>query len=260
MAYSECNLEIEKSGIACITLNRPEVHNAFNPAMIEALHKIVLEIGRDQAIRVVKLTGAGKSFSAGADLNWMREAAGYTQAQNLADTGKLSALLNDLASLPKPTIALIRGAAIAGGTGLVACCDIAIAEPNATFGVSEVRIGLIPATISPYVIAKIGPRQARRYFLTGERFDAEEARRIGLIHEVAADVDARAGQIADEILKGAPVAIEQTKKLIATIANTEVSNGLQAELAAKLAHRRASPEAVDGIAAFLEKRPPGWSA
>ncbi len=252
----------EKNGVACITLNRPEVHNAFNPAMIEALHQAVLDAGKDNSIRMVKLAGAGKSFSAGADLDWMKEAATYNEAQNIADAHKLSALLEDLAALPKPTIALVHGAAIAGGTGLVACCDIALAQKTAIFGISEVRIGLIPAMISPYVVGKIGARQARRYFLTGERFDAETAQHIGLVHEVVendAELVRKANQICDEILKGAPVAISDTKQLIAEIAQTNVSPARQEELAAKLARRRASPEAVEGITAFLEKRSPNWS-
>ncbi len=256
------NLAIEENGVATVTLNRPEVHNAFNPSMIEALHNCVREINGNDAVRVVKLTGAGKSFSAGADLNWMREAAGYDREQNIADAGKLSALLEDLATLPKPTIALVHGAAIAGGTGLVSCCDIVLADQTAIFGVSEVRIGLIPATISPYVIGKIGAPMARRYFLTGERFGAEQAREMGLIHEIAADEDAlnaTASQIADEILKGAPTAIADTKQLIAMVAATDNSLDTQGKLAAKLADRRASVEAAEGITSFLEKRPPSWS-
>lgn len=247
--------------MACITLNRPEVHNAFNPAMIEGLHSLIRDVANDDSIRVVKLTGAGKSFSAGADLNWMRDSADYDRDKNIKDASKLSALLEALETLPKPTIALVRGAAIAGGTGLVACCDIALAEQNAKFGISEVRIGLIPATISPYVIDKIGAPQARRYFLTGERFGAEQAQKIGLIHEVAANEEALntlAEQVINDILKGAPKAISEAKQIIATVAATNNSPGMRRTLTAKLADLRAGPEAIEGVSSFLEKRPPSW--
>jgi methylglutaconyl-CoA hydratase len=256
------SLDTDERGVACVTLNRPEVHNAFNPAMIEALHSIIRDVGKDDSIRAVTLTGAGKSFSAGADLNWMRESASYDREKNISDAGKLSALLEDLAILPKPTMALVRGAAIAGGAGLVSCCDIVLADQSAKFGISEVRIGLIPATISPYVIGKIGAPQARRYFLTGERFGAEEARKIGLIHEVVSDeraLNTRAEQIISEILKGAPKSIAEAKQLIATVAAANVSSELRGMLTAKLADVRAGEEAVEGVSSFLEKRPPRWS-
>ena len=248
--------------MASITLNRPEVHNAFNLAMIDMLHGIISEVGRDDSVRAVKLTGAGKSFSAGADLNWMRQSANYDRDRNIEDAGKLSALLEALATLSKPTIAIVQGAAIAGGAGLVACCDIALADQSAKFGISEVRIGLIPATISPYVIDKIGAPQARRYFLTGERFGAEEAQKIGLIHEVAANEDALnalAEGLVDEILKGAPKAIAEAKRVIAAVAGTNNSSEMRATLTEKLADIRARPEAIEGISSFLEKRPPSWN-
>ncbi|MBT3765178.1 MAG: enoyl-CoA hydratase/isomerase family protein [Rhodospirillaceae bacterium] len=262
MSDTIVKIEIDQRGVACITLNRPEVHNAFNPEMIDVLHGILRDVAQDDSIRVVLLTGAGKSFSAGADLNWMRQSADYDRDRNISDAGKLSALLEALATLAKPTIALVRGAAIAGGTGLVACCDIALAEQSAKFGVSEVRIGLIPATISPYVIDKIGAPQARRYFLTGERFGAEEAQKIGLVHEVVADEDAlnaMSERLIDEILKGAPKAIAEAKQVIAAVAGTNNSPEMRATLTAKLADIRARPEAIEGVSSFLEKRPPSWS-
>ena len=229
---------------------------------LPTFHGIIRKVGSDDSVRAVKLTGAGKFFSAGADLNWMRQSADYDRDRNIKDAGKLSDLLEALATLPKPTIALVRGAAIAGGTGLIACCDIALADQSAKFGVSEVRIGLIPATISPYVIDKIGAPQARRYFLTGERFGAEEAQKIGLIHEVAADEDtlnALAEELIDEILKGAPKAIAEDKQVIAAVADTNNSSEMRAKLTAKLADIRARPEAIEGVSSFLEKRPPSWN-
>src|SRR5690606_19141727 len=180
-------------GVATVTLNRPDRHNAFDDALIAALTQVLRELDADDSVTVVVLAGAGKSFSAGADLNWMRRMADYGREENLADAEALAALMETLNGLDKPTIARVQGAAFGGGVGLVACCDIAIAADTASFCLSEVRLGLIPAVISPYVVTAIGERAARRYFVTAERFDAREAHRLGLVHEVvpAAGLDAR---------------------------------------------------------------------
>lgn len=174
-----------RGSVARVTMNRPEVHNAFDDRLIEELTATFERLAADKAVRAVLLGANGRSFSAGADLNWMKRTAGYSEAQNLEDARRLARMLRVLDGMPQPTVALVQGAAYGGGVGLVACCDIAVAVPEAAFSLSEVRLGLLPAAISPYVVAAIGARQARRYFLTAERFDAAEARRIGLVHEVA---------------------------------------------------------------------------
>jgi methylglutaconyl-CoA hydratase len=247
-------------GIARLTLNRPAVHNAFDERLIALLTGALEELGRDPAVRVVILTGAGRSFSAGADLGWMQRLATAGQEENLLDARRLARLLRTLDDLAKPTIALVNGAALGGGTGLVAAADIAIAAETASFGTTEVRLGLIPAVISPYLVAAIGPRAARRYFLTGERFDAAEARRLGLVHEVvpAAELEARGAALAEALLRGAPGAIAEAKRLV-TLVRTTPAAGLAEATARAIAERRASEEGREGVAAFLEKRKPGWA-
>ncbi|HET9680212.1 MAG TPA: enoyl-CoA hydratase/isomerase family protein, partial [Gammaproteobacteria bacterium] len=249
-------------GVATITLNQPEKHNAFDDKLIAELTNQLLKLNNDNAVRVVVLTGAGKSFSAGADINWMRSMAGFDEAQNIEDSLKLAELMSVLDSMHKPTVARVNGAAIGGGTGLVACCDIAIAADSAKFAFSEVRLGLVPAVISPYVIAAIGPRQARRYFLTAERFDAAEAARIGLVHScVAADkLDAAVDAVINDLLAGGPQALTASKQLIANIINQDVSaretaKQMTSQLIAQL---RVSEEGQEGLGAFLEKRKPKW--
>lgn len=242
-------------GIARVTLNRPEVHNALNAAMIADLKDAFGRLGSDPEARIVVLTGAGKNFSAGADLNWMREAAKQGFEANQHDAYKLARMLYTIDSCTKPVVALVNGAALGGGVGLVACCDIVVAQGDAQFGLTEVKIGLIPATISPYVTRKIGESQARRYMLTGERFDAEAARRIGLVHEIGDDADT----IVAGLLANGPDAMADTKALIRDVANATVDEALLAMTAERIAARRASDEGREGIAAFLEKRKPGWT-
>lgn len=255
-------VKLERDGpVARVTLNRPQLHNAFDEALIDELTRLFAYLGEDAATRVVVLTGAGKSFSAGADLNWMKRAAQYDEEQNRADARALELMLRTLDDCPKPTIAMVNGAAIGGGMGLVAACDIAVAAETARFATSEVRLGLVPAVISPFVMRAIGARQSRRYFLTAERFDAQEARRIGLVHEVVPveRLEALVGEIAGEILKGAPLALAASKELVRLVEAMPQGGSIRAEgTVAMIAERRASAEGREGIAAFLEKREPAW--
>ncbi|WP_281301703.1 MULTISPECIES: enoyl-CoA hydratase-related protein [unclassified Iodidimonas] len=258
------NLEItrDEAGIARISLSRPAVHNAFNDALIDDLHKAFSALSADESVRVIVLAAKGKSFCAGADLEWMKKAAGYSEQENHRDAQKLSQMLHIINSAPKPVIALVQGAALGGGVGLVACCDIVIAVRDALFGLSEVRLGLTPATISPYVIAKIGETSARRYFLSGERFDAETASKIGLVHETvgsAGDLITAETLITQKLLAGAPQAQAEAKALISAVKNRPIDAALRDETAARIAARRISPEAREGFAAFFEKRPPYWA-
>lgn len=251
---------IDVRGVATLTLDRPDVHNAFDDALIAALSGRLRELDADHAVRIVVLAGNGKSFSAGADLNWMKRMARYSEGENLRDAVALADLMHTLAAMAKPTIARVHGAAYGGGVGLVACCDIAIGTPAASFSLSEVRLGLIPAVISPYVIAAIGERQARRYFLTAERFDAAEALRIGLLHMVVADdeLDATVQAMIDHLLKGGPKAQTAAKHLIASVTNRPIDRRLVEETAERIARIRVTGEGREGVAAFLEKRTPGW--
>jgi methylglutaconyl-CoA hydratase len=212
-------------------------------------------------VRVVVLAAKGKSFSAGADLNWMKRVARYSEAENIRDAVALASLMRTLDAMTKPTIARVQGAAFGGGVGLVACCDIAVASAAATFSLSEVRLGLIPAVISPYVIAAIGSRNARRYFLTAERFNAHEALRIGLVHSVVqgSELDNAVDGILDELLRGGPKAISAAKDLIAHVAHRPIDQLLAEETATRIAQIRVSPEGQEGIAAFLDKRPASWT-
>jgi methylglutaconyl-CoA hydratase len=254
-------IEIERSGAkATLWLNRPERHNAFDDALIAELSAALVELAADSAIRVVLLAGRGKSFSAGADLAWMKRMAGYTAAENEADALKMAEMLNRLGSFPKPTIALVQGAAMGGGVGLVAACDIAIAAEDAQFAFSEARLGLTPATISPYVIAAIGPRAARRYFLTAERFGAQQALHLGLVSAVvpAADLGGEANKLADILCQNSPGAMAEAKRLIADVTGRPIDAALRSETAGRIARQRASVEGREGVAAFLDKRKPSW--
>lgn len=241
----------DTGGVATLTLERPEVHNALNAQLIAELHDELRRLDSDPGVRAVVLAGAGKSFCAGADLESLRRSANLSVDENIADANQLGELLRVLNECSKPTIARVRGAAYGGGLGLIACCDIAIAASDATFCFSEVRLGLVPALISPYVIAAIGKREARRYLLSAERFDAAEARRIGLIHEVAEPtaLDSAFERICARLIEGGPNAIRKTKELIRHSA---------ADTARINAEARASAEAKEGIAAFFEKRKPKW--
>ena len=240
--------EIREDGVATVTLNRAEVHNAFNDAVIADLTGVLRRLGDDDKVRAVVLRAEGKSFSAGADLGWMQRMAGYGHAENLADAGALAELMRVLNFLPKPTVSRVQGAAFGGGVGLVACCDIAIASDAASFSLSEVRLGLIPAVISPYVVAAIGERAARRYFLTAERFGADEALRIGLVHQVvpADQLDSAVDTILTRLSEGGPAAQRAAKDLIFAVAHRPIDAGLIHDTAERIATIRASVRRARG--------------
>lgn len=252
--------EIGEDGVARITLTRADVHNAFNDSLINELTMALEGMASDERVRAVVLAAQGRHFSAGADLNWMKAMAGFSKEQNLKDAKALAGLMHRLYSLPKPTVALVQGDAYGGGVGLVACCDIALAAEEAHFCLSEVKLGVIPAVISPYILAAIGRRAARRYCLSAERFSSWEAHRLGLVHEVvsAGDLESSCRQILDAILRGGPLAQAETKALIDAVANRPLDDALAADTAALIARVRASEEAKEGISSFLEKRKPAW--
>jgi methylglutaconyl-CoA hydratase len=260
MSEQSVSSRIDERGMATLTLNRPQVHNAFDDHLIASLTHELRELEHNARVRVVVLAAEGKSFSAGADLNWMQRMAKYSEADNIRDAVALANLMRVLDTMSKPTIARVQGAAFGGGVGLVACCDIACASSAAVFCLSEVRLGLIPAVISPYVIAAMGKRNARRYFLTAERFDANEALRIGLVHSVVepGQLDTSLTQLIDELLKGGPHAIAEAKDLIASVANRPIDQALAENTAARIARIRVSSEGQEGTNAFLEKRAPAW--
>ena len=249
-------------GIGWLTLNRPDIHNAFNDVLIARLAEALRELEADGRVRVVALTGAGRSFSAGADMHWMRRMAAYSFDQNLTDARAATALMRTLDRLAKPTVAVVQGSAFGGGVGLVAACDMAIAAEEAQFSLTEVRLGLIPSIIGPYVLAAIGTRQARRYILSAERFSAVEARRIGLVHEVVpgAELAAAADRLLDAVAANGPAAMAAAKNLIADLTARPINDEVQELTARRIAEIRASDEAREGLAAFLEKRPPLWPA
>ena len=247
-------------GVATLTLNRPEVHNAFDDALIARLTSALEDAGARKDVRVVVLAGTGKSFCAGADLAHMKRAAGFSEAENIADAKALARLLMVLGGLAKPTVALVHGPAYGGGVGLVSACDIALAAERASFALTEVRLGLIPAVISPFVVRAVGDSHARRFMLTGERFSAETALRIGLVHEVVADesLQARGGEIVEMLLQCSPDAHRRAKALIEAVAGRPIDQALADDVARRIAAARASDDGREGIAAFLEKRPPRW--
>lgn len=253
-------LEVDR-GVGIVTLNRPERHNAFDDVLIGELTAALNEMRADDRVRAVVLSSTGKSFCAGADLGWMKRAASYTPDESYADAMNLAGLLRTLHDMPKPTIARVQGPAYGGGVGLVAACDIAVATFDAQFTLSEVRLGIIPAAISPYVIAAIGERKSRRYMLTAERFSAAEAYRIGLVHEIVPgeeELDNATGEILDSLLAGGPAAQTECKALIRAVANQPIDDDLVAETARRISRVRASAEGREGMAAFLEKRKPAW--
>lgn len=256
------SLAIERQGpVGLITMNRPERHNAFDDALITELTDAFRSMEAEDGIRIVVLSGTGKSFSAGADLNWMKRMAGFSIEENRRDAMGLAALMRTIAHLRQPTIARVQGAALGGGVGLVACCDIAVATQDAAFALSEVKLGLIPAVISPYVIAAIGERAARRFFLTGERFSAADAWRLGLVHEIAgseAEMDELIGAIVDAMLAASPAAQKEAKDLVRAVANRPLTSEVVQDTADRIAKIRSSPEGREGIAAFLEKRRASW--
>ena len=258
-AYTTIELTVDNA-VASVVLNRPDVRNAFNATLIAELTALLRALDADPAVRAVVLAGAGTSFCAGADLNWMQQMAAFSPRQNRADAGALAAMLATLDALSKPTIARVHGAAFGGGAGLVACCDVAIGTPDATFAFSEARLGLIPAAISPYVVAAIGARAARRYFLTAERFSAAEAYRLGLLHELVLgqELDARIGALLGALLSAGPRAQVESKLLLRAIVNRPIDARIVADTARRIARVRASPEGREGIAAFLAKRKAAW--
>ena len=260
MAEPNILVDSDARGVATLALNRPAIHNAFDDRLIADLTAALRRFADDVAVRVVVLTGSGESFSAGGDLNWMRRMAQYSDAENLADAMALAELLRALNELPKPTVARVNGAAFAGGLGLVCCCDVAVAAEEAIFSISEARLGLVPATISPYVVDAIGARAARRYFLTAERFSASEAQRIGLVHEVAprAALDGAVEKIVASLLEAGAGAQAGSKRLIAEVRDRPMSEALMALTVRAIAEARASAEAREGLAAFFAKRKPDW--
>ena len=247
-------------GVTTVTLNRPDVRNAFNDEVIAELTAVFLELGKRPEVRCVVLAGNGPAFCAGADLNWMKRMAGYTREENLEDASGLARMLEVIYTCPKPTIARVQGDVYAGGTGLVAACDIAVAVDTAGFCLSETRLGLIPATISAYVIRAMGARAAHRWFLTAERFSAAEAHRIGFVHEVVpqAQLDAKVGEIAIALVNAGPNAVKACKQLVHEVAGHDITSGLIRRTVEGIADIRASDEGREGIRSFLEKRKPNW--
>jgi methylglutaconyl-CoA hydratase len=252
--------QVDADGNAAVLLNRPEVHNAFDPEMVDALTATFRKLEADPKVRAIVLTGAGKNFSAGADIEHMKASARASRAQNLESARATAQMLHTLHTLKKPTIACVRGAARGGGVGLVAACDIAIAEQNASFRLSEVRLGIIPSMISPYVISAMGERMARRYMISGEEFDAAEAYRIGLIHDIcqAEALSAVVGRMLAQLYSGGPKAIVAIKRLVSEVAAARLDDALVEKTAQRIADLRATPEAQEGLSAFLDKRKPGW--
>lgn len=260
MAEQSVITTIDQHGIARVTLNRPELRNAFDEDMISRICDTMGQLSNNESVRAIILTGAGKAFSGGADLNMMRRVADYSTTENRDDARRLAHMLEAIYNSPKPTIALVNGPAMGGGLGLIAACDIAIASEDAFFALTEVRVGLIPAVISPFVIEAIGVRHARRFFLTGERFDATTARRLGLIHKLAMHVQLEdtLAETLNDILASAPNALSEAKDLIKAVAYQPIGKTTREDTANRIASRRASPEGREGITAFLEKRKPNW--
>jgi len=255
------SIRIDTQGpVARITLSRPEVRNAFNDDVIAELRAAFEAVGVHHDVRAVVLAAEGPAFCAGADLNWMRRMADYTRDENIADAGQLAAMLKAIYECPKPTIAAVQGDVFAGGMGLVAACDMAVSVRTATYCLSEVKLGLIPATISPYVIRAMGTRAAHRYFLTAERFSADEAHRIGFVHElVDADaLEAKVNELAQALVSASPAAVRACKKLVQDVAQREIDAALIEATVEGIADIRASEEGREGVASFLQKRKPSW--
>ncbi len=258
--FAYIRVHLDERGVAEITLNRPEVHNAFDDRMIAELITALDSFAANPQVRVLLLQSSGKNFSAGADLGWMRSMAEKDYPQNLADAGELARLMQKLDNFPAPTLALVGGAAFGGAVGLVACCDIAIGSDNASFCLSEVKIGLIPAVISPYVVRALGERASRRYFLTAERFSASDALHFGLLHQVVATellVDT-AQTLVKTLLANSPAAVKAAKQLIFAVANQPTTQELIDETSRRIAAIRVSAEGQEGLSAFLQKRAPAW--
>jgi len=248
--------------VATLTINRPEIHNAFDDRLIAELTARYQALEADPAVQVVVLAANGASFSAGADLNWMRRMAEYTEAENLADAGRLASLLRRIDTLSKPTIAKVQGSAFAGGIGLIAVSDVVLAAAHAEFAVTEVRIGLIPAVISPYLVRAMGAREARRLFLTAQRFSADHARRVGLVHEVVAadELDARVAHTVSLLRHNSPQAMTAAKQLVADVVDRPIDQAMIDRTVQGIARQRASADGVEGLTAFLQKRKPRWAS
>ena len=257
--FHTLNLTIEAQ-VATVTLNRPDVRNAFNETTIADMTQVFQQLDTDTSVRAVVLAANGPAFCAGADLNWMKKMADYTHAENLADAGQLAAMLAAIYHCSKPVVAKVQGDCYAGGMGLVAACDIAVSVDTANYCLSEVKLGLIPATISPYVIKAMGESAARRYFITAERFAASEAQRIGFVHEVvnAEALDSKVAEIVKALVSNSPNAVKQAKKLVQDVASREITPELVAATVEGIAQIRASEEGREGVRSFLEKRKPSW--
>jgi methylglutaconyl-CoA hydratase len=253
-------LTIETGTVAFVTLNRPEVRNAFNDEVIAELTSAFTQLGRDSQVRAIVLAAEGPAFCAGADLNWMRCMADYTHAENLADAAQLAGMLHTIYTCPKPTVARIQGDVYAGGMGLVAACDMVVSVDTASYCLSEVKLGLYPATISPYVIRAMGARAAHRYFLTAERFDATEALRLGFVHAVvpADQLDDKVAELTQALVNASPNAVTECKALLHDVAGKEIDSTLIARTVDGIASIRASAEGKEGVQAFLQKRKPSW--
>jgi methylglutaconyl-CoA hydratase len=254
-------LEVSRQGyVASVILNRPDVRNAFNETVIAEVIGAFRALGAEDSIRAIVLAARGSAFCAGADLNWMKKMAGYTRTENLADAAQLAEMLRAIYLCPKPVVAKVQGDCYAGGMGLVAACDIAVAADTVNFCLSEVKLGLIPATISPYVIRAMGENAARRYFLTAERFSAQEAMRIGFVHEVtAADaLDEKVEQIVNALISASPHAVKEAKRLVHDVAGMALTDDLVADTVERIADIRASDDGREGVRSFLEKRKPAW--
>lgn len=253
-------LDIDDRGVATVTLNNPDKHNAFDDEIIAALSEAFDRVAGNQQARVMVLASNGRSFSAGADLAWMQRMAGYSHEENLRDARALADMLARLNGLPIPTIARVQGAAFGGAVGLVSCCDMAVGTARASFSLSEVKIALIPATISPYVVAAIGERAARRYFTTAERFSSEEALRVGLLSQVVDEdeLDAAVAGLAEQVIANGPLAVRAAKHLVAEVAGKAIDAELVELTCQRIADIRVSEEGQEGLAAFLEKRAPAW--
>lgn len=260
MSDNAIKLERKPNGLAVITLNRPDVHNAFDDKLIAELTRTIEKLDEDPKIRALVLKAEGKSFSAGADLNWMKRMANYSWEQNYQDSLQLAGLMQTLHSFSKTTVAVVQGAAYGGGVGLVACCDIALASERAIFCLSEVKLGLIPSVISPYVVKAIGERNARRYFATAESFNAKDALQAGLIHKVISQetFDDEIEDYLQKMLANGPHAMYQAKRLVEFVYNKPIDEELIRETAQRIADIRASKEGKEGVSAFLEKRPANW--
>lgn len=253
-------LTIQPGTVAQITLNRPEVRNAFNDEVIAELTTAFTELGQNQEVRAIVLAASGPAFCAGADLNWMRRMADYSHAENLLDAAQLAEMLRVIYTCPKPTVARIQGDVYAGGMGLVAACDMAVSVDSANYCLSEVKLGLYPATISPYVIRAMGARAAHRYFLTAERFDSAEALRIGFVHAVvpAEQLDAKVDELTKTLVSASPHALQKCKTLLHEVAGETIDGALIAQTVEGIASIRASAQGKEGVQSFLQKRKPGW--